>query len=251
LLIVYGVIPASVTTYISGIGYAHKARGLEDKTNNFLITKILEGLRRKRVKLSDVRAPVTLDHLPRHLQALQKVCTSNYEVCLFSSAFTLAFFALLRIGEIASDNKSDTGPHVICYDDISFSNKNEMYLRIRCSKADQHGKNTLIISEQNGSESDICPVERVKQFLVMRYSGPTCSLPVHVHFDGSNLTRYQFNSVLLKTLQFCQNIVRSHSFRIGGASELARRGVTESEIKRLGRWNSKAYSRYIRLSSLE
>ena len=183
------------TTYISGIGYAHKARGLEDKTNNFLITKILEDLRRKRVKSSNVRAPVTLDLLRRLLQALQKVCTSNYEVCLFSSAFTLAFFALLRIGEIASDNKSDTGPHVICYEDISFSNKNEMYLRIRSSKADQRGKNTLIISEQKGSESDICPVKRLKQFVVMRYSGPTCSSPVYVHFDGSNLTRYQFNSV--------------------------------------------------------
>ena len=36
-----GLSPASVTTYISGIGYAHKARGLEVKTNNFLITKIL------------------------------------------------------------------------------------------------------------------------------------------------------------------------------------------------------------------
>jgi hypothetical protein len=100
-----GLSLASVTTYISGIGYTHKARGLEDKTNNFLITKMLEDLRRKRVKSSDVRAPVTLDLLRRLIQALQKVCTSNYEACLFYSAYTLAFFALLRIGEIASDNK--------------------------------------------------------------------------------------------------------------------------------------------------
>ena len=70
-----GLSPTSVTTYILGIGYTHKARGLENKTNNFLITKILEGLRRKRVKSSDVRAPVTLDLLRRLLQALQKVCT--------------------------------------------------------------------------------------------------------------------------------------------------------------------------------
>ena len=154
-----GLSPASVTIYISGIGYSHQARGLEDKTNIFLVTKIPEGLRRKRVKSSDVPAPVTLDLLGRLLQALQKVCTSNYEGCIFSSAFTLAFFALLRIGAITSDNKSDTGPHVICYEDISFSNKNEMYLRIRSSKADQRGNTiTLIISEQKGSESDICPL---------------------------------------------------------------------------------------------
>jgi hypothetical protein len=34
-----------------------------------------------------------------------------------------------------------------------------MYLRIGSSKADQRGNTiTLIISEQKGSESDICPV---------------------------------------------------------------------------------------------
>jgi hypothetical protein len=45
-----------------------------------------------------------------------------------------------------------------------------MYLRIRSSKADQRGKNTLIISEQKGSESDICPVKRLKQFVVILIS---------------------------------------------------------------------------------
>ena len=192
-----GLSPASVTTYISGIDYAHKARGLEDQINNFLITKILEGLQRKRVKSSDVRAPVTLDLLCRLTPPSSSKCVF-FKLRGFSSAFSLAFCALLRIGEIASDNKSDTGPHVICYEDISFSNKNEMYLGIRSSKADQRGNTiALIISEQKGSESDICPVKRLKQFLVMRYSGPTCSSPVYVHFDGSNLTRYQFNSVLM------------------------------------------------------
>jgi hypothetical protein len=55
---------------------------LTDKSNHFLKTKILEGLRRKRVQSSDVRAPVTLDLLRRLLQALQKVCISNYELGL-------------------------------------------------------------------------------------------------------------------------------------------------------------------------
>jgi hypothetical protein len=80
--------------------------GQISKTNNFLITKILEGLRRKRVKSSDVRAPVTLDHLRRHLQALQKVCTSNYEVCLFSSAFTLAWRCLRKWSNVTGARTS-------------------------------------------------------------------------------------------------------------------------------------------------
>ena len=151
-----GYPPPLVTIYISGIGYAHQARRLEDKTNNFLITKILEGLRRKRVKSSNVRAPVTLDLLRRLLQALQKVCISNYELGLpFFLRVHASIFCIIenrrnRVGYRSTRN---------LLEDISFSNKNEMYLRIRSSKADQRGNTiTLIISEQKGSESDICPV---------------------------------------------------------------------------------------------
>lgn len=243
-----GFSPSTVSTYISGISHEHKKRGLVDKTSNFLIVKILEGLRRKRTKSRDLRSPVTLHILRKIVQALKNVCSSNYEACLFSSAFTLAFFALLRIGEISADSTSNTGSHVIQYEDVCFSTSNEIYLKITSSKADQRGNGiTLIISEQKGSYSDLCPVKLLKQFLLKR--NPIKNSPLFVHFDGTNLTRYQFNSVLMKTLKFC-NItehVRSHSFRIGGASELARRGVPDNEIKLWGRWNSNAYSSYIRL----
>ena len=36
-----------------------------------------------------------------------------------------------------------------------------------------------------------------------------------------------------------------HSFRRGGATELARRGVPDRVIQKLGRWRSDCYKRYI------
>ena len=40
----------------------------------------------------------------------------------------------------------------------------------------------------------------------------------------------------------------TYSFRIGGASSLARRGIDHRAIQIAGRWRSKAYALYIRLT---
>ena len=39
---------------------------------------------------------------------------------------------------------------------------------------------------------------------------------------------------------------KSHSFKIGAASDSFNMGISELEIKRKGRWNSEVYKRYIR-----
>jgi site-specific recombinase XerD len=69
------------------------------------------------------------------------------------------------------------------------------------------------------------------------------------HFDGERLTRYQLCSVFQICLQFCDIPlhIRSHSFRMGRATEMAKMGIDDEQIKRCGRWNSVSYLRYIRL----
>jgi len=156
----------------------------------------------------------------------------------------LIFFALLRVGEITADSRSNDGGHTLRAGDI-FSKDNYMHVTIRSSKADQHGEQaTLILSKQ---EKGLYPIKAVNQFLDLRY--PSQNSPIFLHFDGSVVTRYQFNAVLQKALAFCKirDHVRPHSFRIGGATELSRRGVADSDIKRWGRWSSNAYTSYIRL----
>jgi hypothetical protein len=39
----------------------------------------------------------------------------------------------------------------------------------------------------------------------------------------------------------------THSFRIGLATELARLGCSDEEIKQAGRWSSRVFERYVRL----
>jgi hypothetical protein len=67
------------------------------------------GLRRKRRKYTDLRAPVNLGLLHKLIRALPIICSSNYQARLFASAFSLLFFGLLRIGEITTDSKSVPG----------------------------------------------------------------------------------------------------------------------------------------------
>jgi site-specific recombinase XerD len=92
----------------------------------------------------------------------------------------------------------------------------------------------------------MCHVRLLKKHLQIRTSS-TSSL--FAHLDGTGLTRYQFSSVLQKTLSFCEirDHYRSHSFRIGGATQDKRLGVDDETIKKWGRWTSDAYLKYFRL----
>jgi hypothetical protein len=54
-----------------------------------------------------------------------------------ASAFSLAFFSFLRVGEFTADKKSECGSHIIQFEDFSFVNSRDstdLHLNIRSSK---------------------------------------------------------------------------------------------------------------------
>ena len=244
-----GLSASTITTYISGISTMHKLNGHTDNTKSFLVTKILEGSKRKNSPKADLRLPVSMNLLKRLIQSLPFVCTSVYESTMFASAFSLCFFGLLRVGEITSQSKGRAGKHVIHISDIKLVHKQDsvdLHLMIRSSKTDQHSHSTtLIICSQ--TDNSICPVHLLKGYLEVRQHALDSNL--YLHFDGSDLTRYQFSIVLQRALSFCEvkGHFRPHSFRIGAATEDKRFGIHDDVIKKWGRWTSDAYTKYIRL----
>lgn len=50
-------------------------------------------------------------HVTRLIRSLQTICSSLYETCLFSSAFSLAFFAILRASEITVIKQTKADMH--------------------------------------------------------------------------------------------------------------------------------------------
>ncbi|CAG2214440.1 unnamed protein product [Mytilus edulis] len=240
--------PATVRLYISGISFSHKERNLEDTTKNFVVSKMLEGLHRNHPQ-RDNRAPVTLPLLRQITDALPSICSSTYESLLFKSSFILAFFAMLRVSEFTTKNKSDSSTEALQLSDVVVSDC-QLKINIKKSKTDQRGYSTFIVINKYRDNASICPVLTLKKYLAARPAVSGC-YHLFMHFDGSPLTRYQLSAMLRKSVNFCNipnpNLLKSHSFRIGAATEASKRGINDEAIKKWGRWSSGAFERYIRI----
>lgn len=240
--------PTSVKCYIAGLNFYSKLQNYGDIANNFVVRKMLEGMKRVKSRGMDTRLPITLDLLRKILVILPKICSSNYESILFTTAFVTAFFAFLRVGEVTVSNSNSLPNHTIMIKDVIASPSN-VQLYIASSKTDQFATGiNMLISEQ--LDEMVCPVRNLRKFLGIR---PHIEGPLFCHFGGNPLTRYQFTSMLkraLCTLGISQTNYGSHSFRIGCATHAAMQGFSDEEIQLMGRWKSKAYKNYIRIPRL-
>ena len=73
--------------------------------------------------------------------------------------------------------------------------------------------------------------------------------PLFCFADGSPVKTSQFTQQLQQALNFCgldSTKYKSHSFRIGAASLAAEKGLSDAQIRHLGRWKSDAFKLYIR-----
>lgn len=70
-----------------------------------------------------------------------------------------------------------------------------------------------------------------------------------VHQNATPVTRFQFGSIFkrcLLALGLSPSEFGTHSFRIGAATVADASGLSEELVKRLGRWKSECFRRYIR-----
>ncbi len=175
------------------------------------------------------------------------VCKSRSEAALFSVLFSIAYFGFFRVGELVV-NKSWSHSHTILLSDIRIE-KDSLSINLRFSKTDQLGKGSTIFL--SAVDSFLCPVKFLKVYLDIR----PCDIgPAFIHFGGSPVTRYQFNMVLKRALVAAKipaNNYRSHSFRVGAASQSSKLGFSDDEIQKFGRWESNAYKTYIRIPTAQ
>lgn len=237
-----GLSYATARSYVSAISFNCKIQNFPDVPNNFIIAKLLQGMKRLKHR-PDTRLPITPQILIQLITSLPHICTNAYEAKLFSAAFSLAFFGFLRIGEIAMSSRK-ANHYVIGITDILVDNsKSNVYLTLRYSKTDQSGKGvTIIIPKANGIH---CPLTNAQAFLGVR---PPFPGPLFCHFGGDPLTRYQFSAILRKSLAHLNlefTAYKCHSFRIGAATSAAMSGYPSDDIKTAGRWKSIIYSQFI------
>ena len=243
-----GKAPSTIATYISAIAYIHKVNLFHDPTDNFLVRKLIEGAKRSRVTSKDNRRPITFELLVKLINAVSHVTRDAYEAALFKAAFSLAFFAFLRVGEFTAKTRHSSTNFILLIQDIRLT-QGGLYVTIRHAKNNQHNVPiTMEIKALSRNLTAYCPVAIMSEYLHRRPAGGND--PLFVHFDSSPLTRFQFQSVLKKAVLFCDiepSLYKSHSFRIGAATTLAMGGASSDLIKVYGRWKSAAYKSYIRL----
>ena len=235
-----GLAPATIITYTSAIGYFHRIKNLQDPTSAFVVQKMLASITKLDPR-GDTRLPITIIILGRLVQSTSVVINDSYQALLTRAMFIIAFFGLMRVGEICLTQAKNP---VIQLDQVKVTPQ-AVTIKILHFKHNisPHPFDIVLPAQAN---SLTCPVKILSQYLLVRGMQPG---PLFIFKDGAPVCRTFFASRLkscLNSIGLEPSLYQSHSFRIGAASHYASLGMSDSQLRMLGRWKSDAFKRYIR-----
>lgn len=229
--------PSSITSAVSAISFVHKIMGFTDPSDSALVRKILQGCK-KLSSSQDMRLPITVPILVKVVEASQTVIGNFYARIRFNTMCTLAFHALLRVGEMTMSHNN------LQYSDVMVE-KDRIVITFRKFK---HSTGAAVRHTVKVFHNlNICAVALLQQYLQLR--GVSAG-PLFLSDTGEAVSRSSFCKELKSALQFCghpQERYNTHSFRIGAATHLASQGASDAQIRIAGRWASNAFTSYIRM----
>ncbi|XP_041442960.1 uncharacterized protein LOC121401588 isoform X3 [Xenopus laevis] len=233
---------AGASATLAAISHFSVAEGRPEIVRSPVISKVIKGWARAEGPRVDEREPIVESRLTLVIRALKKVCFDQFEYMLFRAAFTLAFGGALRLSELVPPSKKAAGKGLMDKHVVIQEGKALDY--VSRSKTDQEGKGRWIGIEATGKIT--CTVKALVNYRTVRPGGGQLLL---LHKDSSPLSAFQFSQVLKKAVivnGWDPKKFSSYSFRIGAATEAAMRGECIEKIKKMGRWKSEAYRKYIR-----
>ena len=241
----------TIKAYLSAVRFLHIAEGFNDPFASHLncLQYTLRGIKRSEAEKGGENrerllvGPNTL----RHIKAVWDQESSDPDkIMLWAASCCLGF---LRAGEftVPADNSFDSEAH-LCFNDIAVDNPAQpqvVQITIKQSKTDPCRRGVKLYLGK--TSTDLCPVVSLLNYLVVRGNKPG---PLFIFKDGRLLTRQHLVQALRGALQAAgidQSKYCGHSFRIGAATTAAAKGIEDSIIKTLGRWNSIAYLQYVKI----
>ena len=245
-----GLAPVTVKGYLAAVRYSQIGLGLGDPHIGDMpqLEYVVKGLKRMYGPASSrTRLPIT----PELLWQLRNVWAKwpeRRDASMLWAAACMCFFGFLRVGEVVipSDSSFDPSVHLAQGDVRVDSVTRPQYLEvtIKASKTDPFRRGVSIYL--GATSATLCPVAAILDYMVRRGQSPG---PFFSFANGNSLTRDRFVSAVRSALQQAgvdPSRYAGHSFRIGAATTAAQRGIPDSLIKTLGRWQSEAYTVYIR-----
>ena len=236
----YKYSPSTMMTYLSAISYVHKLKGVADPTHTFIVQKAICGAMKLKPN-SDARLPITICILQKLNLALDNTVSSPYLRTLYRAMYVISFFALMRVGEVTTNAQGQVS---LMLDQVKIY-PNHVIITIRNFKHNLTRQPFDLVMVRQ-SINEICPIKCLLDYLQLRGDrpGPLFCMP-----DLKPVPREMFLKNLKTTLSFCgldPALYKSHSYRIGGASYYAELGLTDEQIRLIGRWKTTAFRKYIR-----
>ena len=255
-----GLSYTSIRTYLAAVRHHQIASGFGDPNicQMSRLEYILKGVRKGGAHIMAAhqgreRQPLT----PKILRQIFEVWKSHpiiTDAKMLWAASCLAFFGFLRVGEFTSPTGTSYDKDIhLSPSDVSVDHPSApkmLYVHIKQSKTDQLRQGVTIVLGKS-EQFPLCPLTAMLGYLVVRGNS---SGPLFTWKDGVFLTRANFVAAVKKALESAgldTSNFNGHSFRIGAATTAAARGMEDSMIKTLGRWESDAYQRYVKIPRQE
>jgi hypothetical protein len=248
----------TIDSYLSGIRQLHVVRGIPPpEIRTGLVKLVLKGLNNRdginnRTEHLTGRLPMTTNVMLLLQRLIRDLEISVKDKELVWAVATLAFAGAFRISELLCKTESSFDPDFdLVGKNVTHSQdsqgKTTIHIVLKCPKESKSKTVTTVdVFENNGP---LCPIDAMRKW--NKNIDRDKNLPVFRFENGTPLTGAKMNILLDKTIgRYTDKSIgkfTTHSFRIGLASELARMGFSDEEIKIAGRWSSRAFEAYIRL----
>jgi len=249
----------TVYNELSGISHDYIVRNKPialTRDSNPLLPKLAKGFSRLIGSSITLRAAYSIDHL---IQLCKNIDQTTFNGVTHTAALTIAYFGMLRAMEYCY--KSNKEKHKLLRNKhiTIHPSKKIIELTIPSPKTDQTGTQTVLCSCQCHQSPLICPYHNMIKYINMKHK----YAPPAYKYDNSFFF-ITINKAKIRSLHYddwCSEWKRfanwvgidpaassPHCARISGASWLFLMGVSPIIIRKLGRWRSECWTRYIRIS---
>ena len=259
-----GLKSSTMSTYLSGLRMFHLSLGYNEPClREPLVKLVLKGQGNydkvmERLSGKVGRLPVTINVMKLLIKGLRKVSWPLVEKRLFWAVATIAWAGSFRIHELCSREKGTFGEQTtLTWRDVKLGslklkgdNVCSLSIHVKSPKVDRVGAGDNI--EVYQLDNFMCPIAAMGKYREMNKLGENPDMPVFRLESGMCFTGQDMNNRLVELTGQLESVVpggvvRSHSFRSGVASHMARAGYSEEQLKAVGRWHGPSWKNYVKL----
>ena len=247
-LVDQGTQSQTIKSYFSTIKHILKMDGYQWSEDKALLNTITKSCKLINDTVK-IRLPIQINLLELILfEVNRKFSVQPYLRSLYRAIFSIAYYGLMRIGEIASG-----GTHPVKARGVHLgNNKNKILLLLRSSKT--HGKESrpqkIKIVQILDIKRFYCPFKILRQYFTYRGGYLEDNEGFFVFSDRSAIPADRVCKVLrelLGSLRLDPLLCDTSSLRSGHAVDMYKMRYSLPEIQEKGRWKSNAIYNYLRL----